>query len=268
MRLADFRGGAAVLVACIVAAAVFGLQFVTGAPVFGIAGIAALLVPGFLISRALIGATTRWPLALLTTLSVTLILIVLIGLVAALTPRGLTPVTVAVFEHTILTLLLATWLWITWRSQTAASRQGRAEAAAARGPRSATRPNLARGSVVLVTTGLLLATMGVAVAVGAANGQQHAGYLQLWSVESAAASEPVVGVQNATGAPLDCNLALTHVGAPAARWAIEGLEDGGTWFGGLPARTADEVDDWLLDLVCTSADGTTLERRLRIEPPA
>lgn len=267
MHSTEYPRGAAVTAAC-VAEAAFALQFVTGQPILGLGGVIAVLIPGYLISQATLGPRARWHEALLMTLVAAVIATLLVGILAALTPRGLDPVTIAVFEHIVLAFVLATWLVVARRGS--ASRRARpAPPRVLRRTDAFVAPFARRmPSLLFVAVGTLLASGGIAVAVTAAEGQPHAGYLELSSAPSADGSAPRVVVTNGTGTTVTCSIELTRPGQVSDRTAIQALQDGETWVGELPRAGPDEAAAWLLVLDCDEPNGELLQRRLLIAPPA
>ena len=70
----------------VVAGAGFTAQLITGAPVLGPIGLLLLGIPAFVISQTVRPVPLSWPEIVLVTLGTSVIITVLIGLVAALSP--------------------------------------------------------------------------------------------------------------------------------------------------------------------------------------
>lgn len=244
--------GIVVPVATIAAVTAFVVQYLTGTPIAGVAGIAALLVPGFVVSSGLLGPKRSRLEAALVTVAGGLAVTVLVSVAAAFTPRGLDAGTIAVFEYVTLAGLFLAWLF-------AAPRSGPAPA---RRVRPVTLPSL-----VLVLTGVGLGSLAMVVAGGAARTQEYAGYLQLWSGPSPDTSQRVVGVGNTTGALLECELEVTRGLLSPVQYSIPDLADGESWLAALPDPATGDDREWLIQLDCTSDDGVTFERRLHVDPP-
>jgi hypothetical protein len=239
----------------LVGSGIFVAQFLTDAPFVGLGGLVALFAPGVIVALAASARLRRRPSTVLVVLAVTLVLIVLIGIAAALTPRGLGPQTVAGIGQLVLTIAFAGWFL-----------RARHLLAPTTIPASSTRPS--RRAVALVVAGIAMAGAGMVVARGAAQAQAYAGYVTLWSGRSPSSGAPVVAVGNASGASLQCSVELTRPGAAPTRWSTDAIADGATWEHPLPIAASDERAAWRVDLQCTEPSGATLERQLRIDPPA
>jgi hypothetical protein len=237
----------------VVAAAGFTAQLIAGRPVLGPLGLVFLGVPGFVISQTVRPVPLSWPEVALVTLATTLITTILVGIVAALSPRGLSATTVAATE--LVPLALAAVVV--------------ARATPHRAVRARIQIRVRPGSVLAVWAGLTLALAGFFVAARAAETQQQqASVMQFWSVASATGGEPVLGLRNATGASLDCSIAVSRPKLPDIDLDVGAVDDGQSWSGSLPARDATDTSRWQISLHCDGADGLAIQRRLFVDPEA
>jgi hypothetical protein len=241
----------------VVAAAGFSAQLITGRPVLGALGLLLLGVPGFVISQTARPLPVSWPEVALVTLGTTLILTILVGIVAALSPHGLDASGAAAVE--LVAVALAVVLWRSARL--ARSREGGARRAAIRIPR-------APASVLVATVGLILAGSGFVVAARSAQTQEYGGFVQFWTVPSTTAGGALVGVRNATGSSIDCSISVIRPSQQPFDIPAGAVQDGQSWSGQLPPRDAGDISPWQLALRCVADDGSVVERRLFTEPAA
>jgi hypothetical protein len=237
----------------VVAAAGFTAQLITGRPVLGPLGLLLLGVPGFVISQTARPVPLSWPEVALVTLGTTLITTILVGIVAALSPRGLNATTAAATELVPLALAAV----FVARSTPHRARRARIQIRV--------RP----GSVLAVWAGLTLALAGFFVAARAAETQQQqTSVMQFWTVASATGGEPVLGLRNATGANLDCSITVSRPKLPEVDLDVGAVGDGQSWSGALPARDVTDASRWQISLHCDGADGSAVQRRLFVDPAA
>lgn len=237
----------------VVAAAGFTVQLIAGRPVLGPLGLVLLGVPGFVISRTVRPVPLSWPEVALVTLGTTLIMSILIGVVTALSPRGLNATTVAATEL----------VWLAFAAVFFA------RSTPARAPRARVQIRVRPGSVLAVWAGLTLALAGFFVAARAAETQeQQTRVMQFWTVPSTPGGEPVLGLRNATGASVDCSIAVSRPKLPEIDLDVGTVDDGQSWSGPLPARDVTDASRWQISLHCDGADGFAVQRRLFVDPEA
>jgi hypothetical protein len=237
----------------VVAAAGFTAQLIAGRPVLGPLGLLLLGVPGFVISQAARPVPLSWPEVALVTLGTTLITTILVGIVAALSPRGLNATTAAATE--LVPLALAAVL-------VARSTPNRAR-------RARIQIRVRPASVLAVWAGLTLALAGFFVAARAAETQdQQTSVMQFWTVASATDGEPGLGLRNATGASLDCSITVSRPRLPEVDLDVGTVDDGQSWSGALPARDLADGSRWQISLHCDGPDGSAVQRRLFVDPAA
>jgi len=116
--------------------------------------------------------------------------------------------------------------------------------------------------------GLVLGTAGLFVATRAAENQPFAPFVQLWSVPPIGGGEQVIGVRNVTGRPIDCDVLINRPSLPTYGVRIGTIDDGQSWVGSLPSSEASGPGPWDILLHCGGADGSSFDRRLKINPPA
>jgi hypothetical protein len=237
----------------VVAAAGFMAQLIAGRPVLGPLGLLLLGVPGFVISRTVRPVPLSWPEVALVTLGATVIMTILVGIVAALSPRGLNATTVAATELVPLALAAVCL----------------ARSTPTRARRARIRIRVRPASVLAVCAGLTLALAGFFVAARAAETQQQqASVMQFWTVPSATGGEPVLGLRNATGASLACSITVSRPNLPKVDLVVGTVDDGQSWSGSLPARDVTDTSQWQISLHCAGADGSAVQRRLFVDPAA
>jgi hypothetical protein len=279
----------------VVAGVVLVGQMVAGRDLIGPLGTLVLPVPALALA-AMLGATRRaWPERLLTCLALIVALLVLAGIVAALSPRGLDARSVAAVELGLVAAAVVAWVGLgadrsrdrsDTRAPASAGRQAGASAAASAGTRAGvsalssptardgtrrrrpSRPRLVLGigSVALVLLGLVLGGAGYAIATQAAHAAADVGVVQFWSTPATTGREAQVGVGNQTGETLSCSVQITRRGHGTAKVTISPLAPGQSWSSGLPPADASETTLWQLDLTCTGDQGE-ITRRLLIDPP-
>ena len=253
MRLPDPRSRVAVLLIILDSVAGLLVQLLTNHPAIGPAGLVLLAVPGFVISQAVTPRRLGWPHVLVMTLATSFVLAVLIGIVVGLSPYGMDSSSVAGVE--LVVLLLAATIWLGSQKR--------------RHPNfSGARLRVAPGSLALIVLGFTLGGAGFVVATRAAAGQVNAGFVQLWSVPPRTGTDQLVGVRNATGAPLDCQVAIDRPGEPRYDWDIGAIDDAQAWQGKLPRNESGDTRPWEISLHCVSPQGSIFDRRLTIDPPA
>jgi hypothetical protein len=237
----------------VVAAAGFMVQLIAGRPVLGPLGLVLLGVPGFVISQTVRPVPLSWPEVALVTLATTLIMSILVGVVTALSPRGLNATTVAATE--LVGLAFAAVFFA--RSTPPRARRARIQIRV--------RP----GSILAVWAGLTLALAGFFVAARAAETQeQQTRVMQFWTLPSTTDGEPVLGLRNATGASVACSIAVSRPKLPEVDLPVGTVDDGQSWSGPLPARDVTDASRWQISLHCAGADGFAVERRLFVDPEA
>jgi hypothetical protein len=229
------------------------VQLVTNRPAIGGSGLIVLLVPGFVASQALSPRPLSWPEVLLTTLGASFVLAVLAGIIAALLPYGLDASSVAAIELVAFSAVSTIWLLRLMGGNVGWSR-----------PRISVRP----GSLMLVVVGLVLGSAGFIVAVRGAQDQPQTSFVQLWSVPPPSGESQVLGLRNATGSAIDCQLLMDRAGQPEYDWHVSALANGQSWLGQLPRRDASSAGTWQISAHCTGPNGSTFDRRLSIDPPA
>lgn len=230
----------------------FGIQLVTNRPVIGVAGLLLLAVPGFVLSQSFASRSSSWPEVALTTVGATLVLMVFVGVAAALSPHGLDSSSVAAIELWVLSVASILWLVRSRRELSTPAR-----------PRISIRP----GSIALVALGGLLGAAGFVVATRAAETQPHEGYVQFWSIPPAAGADALLGIENASGGPLDCKVTITLPNESKIEVNIGTVRDGESLIRMLPRSEANTKAQWDVSLHCGGLDGSTVERRLTINPP-
>lgn len=236
----------------VVAGVGFGGQLVAGGPVLGPLGLVLLGIPGFVISQTVRPVPLSWAEVTLVTLGTTLIGMVLVGVVAALTPRGLDAFSVAAAE--LVTVALAAACLV--RSSPSGAR------------RAPVRIHVRPGSILAVGIGLALAGAGYLVAMRSAQVQQdQASVVQFWAVASAT-GEPQLGLRNATGTGLECSIAVSRPKLPEIDLAVGSVDNGASWTGSLPLRDATDTTRWQISLSCAGADGLAVQRRVFVDPVA
>jgi hypothetical protein len=253
MRLPDPQNRIAILLIILVSVGALVVQLLTNHPAIGPAGLVLLAVPGFVISQAITPRRLGWPHVLLTTLATSLVLAVLIGIMVAISPYGLDSSSVANVELVVLLLAATIWLGNWERGQPSLSH---------------VRIRVPPGPFFLIGLGLTLGGVGFFVATQAAQGQVSAGFVQLWSVPPRTGTDQLVGVRNATGAPLSCQVAIDRPGEPRYEWEIVAIDDGQTWQRKLPENASADPRPWEISLLCASPQGSRFDRRLTIDPPA
>jgi hypothetical protein len=122
------------------------------------------------------------------------------------------------------------------------------------------------GSILLAGIGVALAMSGVAVARLSAEQQAYGGFVQFWSLPASPTSGAVAGVRNATGATLECDVAIDRPDRTGLRLTPGSIAPGQTVVELLPQADADETAPWRLQLTCTGA-GDPITRQVSIEPP-
>jgi hypothetical protein len=235
----------------VVAGAGFTAQLITGKPVLGPIGFLFLGVPGFVISQTVPPVPLSWPDVALVTLGTTLVLTVLVGIVTALSPRGLDATSAAATELLALALTSLAFL-------------ARSTGSGAR--RAPFRIQVAPGSILAVTIGLILAGAGFLEATRSAQTQQDASVMQFWTVASTPGGEPTLGLRNATGTRLDCSIAVSRPNRQVFELKVGAVEDGQSWSGRLPPRGANDGSRWQIALQCSGDDGSNVQRRLFVDP--
>lgn len=229
------------------------VQLVTDHPALGVVGLTLLAAPGFVISQALGPRRLGWPQVLLTTLGTSLALAVLAGIIVAISPHGLDASSVAAVELVALSAAATMWLWRLMRREVNWAP-----------PRIRVGP----GSLLLVVLGLALGSAGFVVATRAAQTQVNAGFVQFWSVPPRTGADELLGVRNATGLALDCQVAIDRPDQPEYDWHIGAIDNGQAWLGQLPRYEVTDKRPWQISLHCAAGDGSTFDRRLSIDPPA
>ena len=234
----------------VVAGVGFTAQLYAGAQVLGPMGLLLLGVPGFLISQADRPRPLSWPEVTLVTLGATLIITVIVGILSAMSPRGLDATSTAASE---LLVLGAASLAFVVRSR------GRAAQ-----PRI--RLRVAPRSIVAGAMGLILAGAGFVVATRSAQTQQDASVMQFWAVASTPGDEPTLGLRNATGTSVDCSIAVTRPDREGFDVAVGAVADGASWSGALPAREVSDTSNWQIALQCHGDDRLAIQRHLFVRP--
>jgi len=252
MSLPDPRSRIASALIILLAVEVLAIQMVTNRPALGIVGLAFLAVPGFVISQAVGPRPLGWPQVLLTTLGMSIVLAVLIGIIVALSPHGLDASSVARVELVALVWAATIWLW----------RQVRGERSSVHAPL-----RVDHGSLLLIGLGLALACGGFLVASRAAQAQSYTGFVQFWSVPRGTGVDEILGVRNETGVALDCQVAIDRPDQPAYDWHIGAIDNGQDWLRPLPRIGATATGPWRISLRCAAPNGSTFDRRLSIDPP-
>lgn len=237
----------------VVAGAGFIAQLITGKPVLGPIGLLFLGVPGFVISQTIRPLPLSSPEVALVTLGTTVILTVLVGIVSAISPRGLDATSAAATE--LLAIALASWAFL-------------ARSTRSRARRAPIRIQVAPGSILVATVGLILAGAGFLVATRSAQTQLTASVMQFWTVASAPGVGPVIGLRNATGTSLDCVIAVSRPDQQEFHLDIRAVENGQSWSGRLPPREVSDGSRWEAVLQCSGADGSDVQRRLFVDPAA
>lgn len=253
MALPDPRGRIETTVIIGFGFGALAFQLVTDHPPLGVVSLILLVVPGFAMSQAFAPRPLSWPQALLTTLGASLVLAVLTGIIAALSAHGLDASSVAAVELVTLSVAAIGWLW--------RLRLGRANWA----PRVAT---VGPGSLLLVVLGLALGSAGFVVATRGAQDATYPGFVQFWSVPPGTGADALLGVRNATGLALDCQVAINRPDQPEYDWHIGAIDNGQAWLGQLPRTEVTDTGPFQISLHCAAPDGSTFDRRLSIDPPA
>ena len=253
MALRDPRGRIATTLIILLALGALAVQLVADHPALGVVSLILLAVPGFAITQALGPRPLSWPQVLLTTLGTSLVLAVLTGIIVAISAHGLDASSVAAVELVALSAAATIWLW----------RLRRREVNWAR-PRIRVGP----GSLLLVVLGLALGSTGFVVATRAAQDQTYPGFVQFWSVPPTTGADALLGVRNATGLALDCQVAINRPDQLGYDWHIGAIDNGQTWLGQVPRTEVTDTRPWQISLHCAAPDGSTFDRRLSIDPPA
>lgn len=249
----DRRGQAVSAVLLVVAGAGFMVQLIADRPVLGPIGLLLLGVPGFVISQSVRPVPLSWPEVALVTLGTTLVFTVLVGIASALSPKGLGSQTAAAIELVPLGLAAA-----------ALARSRRSKA-----PRAALRSQARPGSVLAAAVGLALAGAAFVLATRSAQTQQQqVSVIQFWTVASATGGDPLLGLRNATGAGLDCSVAVLRPERTEVHLPVGAVDNGQSWSGELPPRDASDTSRWQISLRCVAADGSAVQRRLFVDPAA
>jgi hypothetical protein len=255
--------------------AVILAELLTNRPALGPLGFLVLIVPPALLVDELGGRRLPRAERLFVTIVGGVILALLTGIAAALSPRGLDTAAVAVVE--LGALAAALLLWLPGRGarhrtdvQVDGYRVARTapESPTLRVSRTLRMSRSAVVSLVLVVAGLGLAGGGFAVAAWAAQAQVYAGFVQLWSLPPAAGGNQTVGVRNQEGGPVTCDVTLIRPGQPFLVGHVGTLAAGQEWTTTLPAAAAGQTGPWQLSLSCTDVSGAKIGRQLTINPPA
>jgi hypothetical protein len=256
MALPNPRSRIATTLIILLALGALVVQLVADDPALGVVGLILLAVPGFAITQALGPRPRSWPQVLLTTLGTSLVLAVLTGVIVAISPYGLDASSVAAVELLALSAAATIWLWRRMRGEMREVNRAR--------PRIRVGP----GSLLLVVLGLALGSTGFVVATRAAQDQTYPGFVQFWSVPPRTGAAELLGVRNATGLTLDCQVAINRPDQPEYDWHIGAIDNGRTWLGQLPRTEVTDSRPWQISLHCAAPDGSTFDRRLSLDPPA